>query len=334
MQRHQPPVNVTIGDPMPRIMLPSASGPLFDSWDPMTAGLARVYWLGATPAAAEMDKLVDTLTTHETLLHFVAPTKPPALPPGHPSWILDRAGELSQAFGTTGALAIVVDAAGRVAGLLPSPTSEGVIAMAAQLYMASAPVVVQAKAPVLLLDRVVEPELCQALIDYWERNDKLANRVGSQTGNVVNADVKRRQDVQLDDPKLFVDLRDCLVRRVMPAMLQAFHIQIEVIEAPMIGCYDAASGGWFRRHRDNTSSFTTHRQFAMSLNLSDDYEGGEVRFPEFGRQLYRPAAGAAVVFSCSLLHEVNPVTRGRRYGAFTFLSSSGPAVGTGPTRSR
>lgn len=44
-----------------------------------------------------------------------------------------------------------------------------------------------------------------------------------------------------------------------------------------------------------------------------------LRFPEFGRQLYRPAAGDGLVFSCALLHEVVPVTRGRRFGVFTFM---------------
>ena len=123
-------------------------------------------------------------------------------------------------------------------------------------------------------------------------------------------------------------LRDCLVRRVVPAILRAFHVGIMVIEAPIIGCYDADCGGRFGRHRDNTSSYTAHRQFALSLNLNPDgeYDGGELRFPEFGRELYRPVAGGVLVFSSSLLHEVVPVTRGRRFGVFTFLSASGPAL--------
>jgi predicted 2-oxoglutarate/Fe(II)-dependent dioxygenase YbiX len=145
--------------------------------------------------------------------------------------------------------------------------------------------------------------------------------------------------VQLDDPELFVQLRDCIVRRVVPAMAQGFHARINVIEAPMIGCYSAASGGWFRAHRDNTSRFTAHRQYALSLNLnsSDEYDGGAVRFPEYGRELYRPAMGSGLVFSCSLLHEVTPVTGGHRIGAFTFLSASGPAPRVGlhrPSTSR
>jgi predicted 2-oxoglutarate/Fe(II)-dependent dioxygenase YbiX len=113
---------------------------------------------------------------------------------------------------------------------------------------------------------------------------------------------------------------------------QAFQTPIAVIEAPRIGCYDASSGGRFRRHRDNTSQATAHRHFALSLNLNDpdDYDGGEVRFPEFGRELYRMGQGEALVFSSSLLHEVLPVIRGRRFGLFTFLSAAAPRARRGP----
>ncbi len=56
------------------------------------------------------------------------------------------------------------------------------------------------------------------------------------------------------------------------------------------------------------------RQFAVSLFLnSGEYKGGFLRFPEFGPALYGAPSGGAVVFSCSLLHEATPVTRGRRY---------------------
>lgn len=324
MARSLPSASVNIGDWMPRITLPLTSGRLFDSWDPATSGHARVYWLGA-PSAAVVQPLVDTLAACETLLHVVAGT-PPDSSGDYPSCLLDRLGELGRAFASNGPLAIIVDAAGRVAEVLPQPTANEVAERMIRLYAASQPVVVRAKAPVLLLERVIEPGLCRTLIDYWQRRDKVSNTVGGLHGNVVNGDVKRRHDVQLDDPRLFVQLRDCLVRRVLPAVLQAFHIGIMVIEGPIIGCYDADSGGRFGRHRDNTSSHTAHRQFALSLNLNADeeYEGGELRFPEFGRELYRPVAGGALVFSSSLLHEVVPVTRGRRFGVFTFLSASGP----------
>lgn len=317
---------------MPRITLPSASGAVFDSWDQLTSGMARAYWLGAPPDEATAVGLSEELAASETLLHVVL-TSAPSASADYPSWLLDQAGELGGAFGATGPLVVLVDPGGRVAALLPSPSPGTIAARATELYASSAPALVQAKAPVLLLERVVDPAFCKTLMEHWRRGSKLANNVASDYGNVVNADIKRRQDVQVSDPLLFVQLRDCVMRRVVPVMEQVYHARINVMEAPLIGCYEADSGGWFRRHRDNTSSATAHRQFALSLNLNgtDEYDGGLLRFPEFGRELYAPVAGGALVFSTAMVHEVTPVTRGRRFGVFTFLSTSGPSVMRRPT---
>lgn len=65
----------------------------------------------------------------------------------------------------------------------------------------------------------------------------------------------------------------------------------------------------------------------MSLNLSTGaYGGGQIRFPEFGRELYEADAGGAVVFSCNLLHEALPVTSGRRFALFTFFADAAGAA--------
>ena len=92
------------------------------------------------------------------------------------------------------------------------------VALATTLFDASMPAVVQAQAPVLLLDKVVEPSLCDKLIDHWRRGDKRMDSVASAAAaSSASADTKRRIDVPVDDAKLFMPLRDCLVRRVMPA---------------------------------------------------------------------------------------------------------------------
>ena len=66
-----------------------------------------------------------------------------------------------------------------------------------------------------------------------------------------------------------------------------------------------------QRRRARTSSApiaTTARRprptarFAVSLNLNDDFEGGELVFPEYAGVKVSPPAGAAAVFSCSVLH--------------------------------
>jgi predicted 2-oxoglutarate/Fe(II)-dependent dioxygenase YbiX len=57
----------------------------------------------------------------------------------------------------------------------------------------------------------------------------------------------------------------------------------------------------------------------VSINLNDDFEGGGLVFPEYSARVYRPPVGGALVFSCSLMHAVLPMTRGRRYACLPFV---------------
>jgi predicted 2-oxoglutarate/Fe(II)-dependent dioxygenase YbiX len=94
-----------------------------------------------------------------------------------------------------------------------------------------------------------------------------------------------------------------------------------------VACYDAAEGGFFRAHRDNTTKGTAHRRFAVTINLNPEaYEGGDLVFPEFGSRTYRAPKGGAVVFSCSLLHAAMPVTAVRRYAFLPFLYDDAAAA--------
>ena len=109
-------------------------------------------------------------------------------------------------------------------------------------------------------------------------------------------------------------------RRLVPEIHKAFQFQVTRMERCIVACYDAVDHGHFRPHRDNTTSGTAHRRFAVSLFLnSGEYEGGFLRFPEYGPALYSAPLGGAVVFSCSVLHEATPVTRGLRYMFLPFL---------------
>jgi len=65
---------------------------------------------------------------------------------------------------------------------------------------------------------------------------------------------------------------------------------------------------------------TAYRRFAMSLNLNtEEFESGELRFPDYGDQRYRPDTGSAIVFSSSLLHEALHVTSERPFVLLAFL---------------
>jgi predicted 2-oxoglutarate/Fe(II)-dependent dioxygenase YbiX len=94
----------------------------------------------------------------------------------------------------------------------------------------------------------------------------------------------------------------------------------------IVACYDSAIGGHFYRHRDNVNAGAQHRRFAISMNLNSDYDGCDLVFPEFGRRAYRAPCGGAIVFSCGALHQVTPVTRGRRYAFLAFLYGEADAA--------
>ena len=130
---------------------------------------------------------------------------------------------------------------------------------------------------------------------------------------------KRRKDVTVRDEALNARLRATLQRRVLPEIAKAHQFAATHIERYLIGCYAAEDGAHFGAHRDNITKGTAHRKFAVSINLNDDFEGGEVFFPEYGERGFKPAAGGAVVFSCSLLHAVKPMRSGRRYAFLPFL---------------
>jgi len=195
------------------------------------------------------------------------------------------------------------------------------VVSALDLYVPAARV--QDMAPALLVPRVLDADYCRWLItQFHERGSDEGGTHSFEGGRPVHAvdrSFKSRRDHHVKDP----DLHEGLTRRVggciVPEVHKAFCYRITRAEEFKITCYRTAEGGHFSAHRDNLAPQTAHRRFALTINLNDDFEGGELRFPEYGRHLYRPPPGEAIVFSCSLLHEALPVTAGDRYVLVAFL---------------
>jgi predicted 2-oxoglutarate/Fe(II)-dependent dioxygenase YbiX len=118
---------------------------------------------------------------------------------------------------------------------------------------------------------------------------------------------------------LIRDAQNRIERRIFPEILKGYSYKATRIARYIVSCYLAEDGGHFRAHRDNTSKRTAHRRFAVSINLNAEFDGGELSFPEYGPRSLKPPPGAAVVFSCALLHAVSPVAHGRRYAFLPFL---------------
>ncbi|HYD17083.1 MAG TPA: 2OG-Fe(II) oxygenase [Patescibacteria group bacterium] len=182
---------------------------------------------------------------------------------------------------------------------------------------------IELQAPVIYLPNVFEPELCQRLIDIYEDQGGVESGfmrdVGGKTVGIVDYGLKRRSDVVLTDETLLAELRARLKKRLVPEIEKIHFFHATRIERFIVACYDGAHGGFFRPHRDHTTKGTAHRRFAVTINLNNDFEGGELNFPEYGPRTFKPPPGGAVVFSCALLHAVTPVTKGKRYAFLPFL---------------
>ncbi len=179
-------------------------------------------------------------------------------------------------------------------------------------------------APVLVVPRVFEPEFCQALIGYYRRTggepSGFAIEVDGRTRQRVQPPPKRPRDVWIEDETLRGEVRRRLIERLFPMIERAWGWRATEIERDIVTCYDSADQGFFSPHRDDATAGTAHRRFAVTVNLNaEDYEGGALRFPEFGSRVYKPPTGGAVVFGCSLLHEATPVVTGVRFAVTPFL---------------
>ncbi|HWL80091.1 MAG TPA: 2OG-Fe(II) oxygenase [Roseomonas sp.] len=185
---------------------------------------------------------------------------------------------------------------------------------------------------VLVIPGAFTPTLCLGLrslhgIGEVRESGFMQPGADGKTWEVLDRSVKSRSDLLLD-PTEFVGkvVLAQLQARVLPAARVAFGRELTRLERLLVGSYDSAAGGHFKAHRDDEYPGTRHRQVALSVILNDDFEGGELELPELGMSL-KPPAGTAVLFECSQLHLVRPVTSGRRFAFVSFLyDAEGEAI--------
>jgi peroxiredoxin/predicted 2-oxoglutarate/Fe(II)-dependent dioxygenase YbiX len=243
-------------------------------------------------------------------------------------FFLDHDRAVSRAFGALADEAgnyrghwLLLDHSLRVVARYPIAQSDAALD-AFEALVASPPA--QDFAPVLVVPDLLEPDMCRGLIDLYladgGEDSGFMRDVGGVTKLLLDPKHKVRRDCSIEEPELARQLNLRIMHRLVPMIARAFSFQATRVERLIVGCYDAASGGHFRPHRDNTALGTAHRRFAVTVNLNaEEYEGGDLRFPEFGPRTYRAPTGGAIVFSCALLHEATPVTKGTRYAFLPFL---------------
>lgn len=244
-------------------------------------------------------------------------------------WMLDAHGAVTQRYGPEPHW-LLLDPTLRALAIEPIEAAERMFARVAALPAPADHAGVPVHAPVLTVPGVFEPELCEALIALHETDGGAFTGVMRDAGDrtvPVMDELKKRRDIWIQDPELQDAIRERLERRLYPMIKRGLGFTVTRIERYLVSCYDAADNAVFHPHRDNNTQGTAHRRFACSLNLNDGFEGGDLRFNEYGPTTYRPPKGGAVVFSCGMTHEATAVTAGRRYAFLPFLyDEAGAAI--------
>jgi len=218
---------------------------------------------------------------------------------------------------------VLLDPSLRVFGLWPFEAGAEALGVLAALPPPEAHAGVPMQAPVLIVPRVFEPAFCRRLMAH--HRNRLAEAgpaalVEEEEPGAAYPRRVRRRAVLVATTELQVQIRGRLAMRLVPELRRAFRFDATRMERYLVACYDGAERGHFGPHRDDDAPGTAHRRFAATINLNgDEYDGGELCFPEYGPRTYRAPAGGALVYACSLLHEVRPVTRGRRFACLPFL---------------
>jgi hypothetical protein len=183
-------------------------------------------------------------------------------------------------------------------------------------------VVSTAMAPVLVLPRVFEPEFCTQVIRLWHKGDHRDSGVSTRYGNVNVSHLKQTEDYTVVEPMMQKAISDRLAYRIGPELVKVFAYDREFgFDAHVVLSYSADGRHFFGAHRDNGAPTTADRSFAVSLNLNDDFEGGELEFPLVG-QRFKGETGDALYFAHVnqsggperlSLHAGLPIVRGEKY---------------------
>ena len=308
-----------VGDIAPPFRLVTAGGEKISPGADHISG--KVLVLLFMPSGVAAPEGLTTLTERARALGgrcFLIAAEPKDVPGFEP--LADRDDKVAVLYGRDGAPRIVVVAPNRHVAAIGL---EAGVAAAALERIAARRRDPDNHPPILIAPDVLSRADCQRLVSVFVMqghtflepgHGEPPPGIGDHKMRILEYGRKDRIDHRIMSPETnaFVDAR--LKARLLPEIHKCFQYKVTKREIFRIGCYEGERGGALHGHRDNTQPNVAYRRFACSINLNtEQFEGGGLRFPEYGDHEYRPETGAGIVFSCSMLHEAMHVTSGKRY---------------------
>lgn len=153
---------------------------------------------------------------------------------------------------------------------------------------------------------------------------------GAETAGTRSVSVKQNLQLSVTDP-LARELGNVILGQLGQSAEFISAALAEKIFPPVFNQYQ--NGGHYGLHVDSAlmrvpqADITIRSDISATVFLSepDEYDGGElVVETEYGAQEVKLDAGDMVLYPSNSLHQVNPVTRGQRICAITWMQSAVP----------
>lgn len=169
-------------------------------------------------------------------------------------------------------------------------------------------------------DKAFTPEECQKIIDYAEQFGK--KDAGIDPKNILDLKTRESKIVwitpELEINWVYKRLTDIITN------LNAEYFRFDLfglIESLQFTEYNAPSGH-YSKHVDSAFDGPV-RKLSITIQLSDpkDYEGGELQIHlNDTPNVMKKEQGTLIAFPSPTLHEVTPVTKGRRYSLVGWIT--------------
>jgi len=154
-------------------------------------------------------------------------------------------------------------------------------------------------------------------INYILKSINEKNFVNGKVGNRINLDQKRRRDLYITNSDLLSKIDDIFYENLYDDIKINFS-DIKYREKWKIGHYNSDNKGFYNLHTDSAGDTNYRITSSVSmLSEENDYEGGELHFPDLNKKI-KLKKGQVIVFKSNLLHGVYPVTSGDRKVLISF----------------
>ena len=159
---------------------------------------------------------------------------------------------------------------------------------------------------------------CNRLINESTSSDnfKVAGRVLNKDTYEKNSEIREVNAFIIHEEKLWID--ELVISLAETAMAFLDYNVVGLLERPQLLNYKQNSKG-YDWHTDIGLGMASTRKISITVNLNDNYEGGNLQFFSDKTYDFNPPRGDAIAFPSFLPHRVTPITKGERWSLVAWI---------------